>query len=242
MSRRPLPLIVSEDSANRQLSVVYRQTRRRVRSLLEGVDSGCGQRRVPACPAWTVADLLAHLAGIAVGYGGGQVPEGDREAWLQALVTKRRGCTVEDLVNEWERTGPPMEHAIGADPSRRWPLVYDVIAHEHDLRNALGRPGDRDGDAITLGLRLGLRITERDLAQHDLLGIRVLAGGEALVVGADPVGLTLQASTFEAFRLLGSRRTLEEMRAAAFTGDLERYLPALVHMQLPVESLEEVST
>jgi hypothetical protein len=32
------------------------------------------------------------------------------------------------------------------------------------------------------------------------------------------------------------------MRAAAFTGDLERYLPCLVRMQLPAESLEEVST
>jgi hypothetical protein len=61
------------------------------------------------------------------------------------------------------------------------------------------------------------------------------------VTGTDPVGLTLEASTFEAFRLLGSRRTLEEMRAAAFTGDLERYLPGLVHMALPLHSLEEES-
>ncbi len=231
---------MSEDTVDRRLAVEYREARHRVRALLEDAGEGLDQRKVAACPAWTVADLLAHLAGLAVGYGGGRVPDGDRQAWLDGLVTERRGSVVADVLDEWEAASWPMEQAIAADPQRLWPLVYDVIAHEHDLRNALGRPGEREGAAIALGLRLGLRVTERDLARHDLTAIRVFAAGEELVAGADPVGLTLEASTFEAFRLLGSRRTLAEMRAAAFAGDLERYLPGLVHMQLPVESLQEV--
>jgi hypothetical protein len=161
--------------------------------------------------------------------------------WLEELVTARRGSAVKALLEEWEGAGAQMEEAIGADPQRLWPLVYDVIAHEHDLRNALDRPRDHDGEAIGLGLRLGLRITARDLAQHGLPSVRVRTGGEELVAGGGPPGLTLEASAFEAFRLLGSRRTLAEMRAAAFMGDLERYLPGLVHMQLPIESLGEVS-
>jgi uncharacterized protein (TIGR03083 family) len=240
-SGRPRLLIVTEVADDRRLAGEYGAARARVRALLENIDEDAAQRRVPACPAWTVADLVAHLAGLAVGYGGGRGPEGDRQVWLEGLVTARRGAPVEALLEEWEGAGGPMEQAIGADPQRLWPLVYDVIAHDHDLRNALGRPGERDGEAITLGLRLGLRITARDLAQHDLPAVRVHCGGEALVAGDEPVGLTLEASTFESFRLLGSRRTLAEMREAAFTGDLERYLPGLVHMQLPVESLREVS-
>ena len=94
--------------------------------------------------------------------------------------------------------------------------------------------------ALTALVIVNLQAAERDLARHDLTAIRVFAAGEELVAGAEPVGLTLEASTFEAFRLLGSRRTSAEMRAAAFAGDLERYLPGLVHMQLPVESLQEV--
>ncbi len=227
-------------SVDQRLAVEYGKARRRVRFLLEDVEEDAGERRVPACPAWTVVDLLAHLAGLAVGYGTGPVPDGDREMWLVGLVSERRGSPVAQLLDEWDRAGPPMEQAIAAEPPRRWPLVYDVIAHEHDLRGALGRPGDRDGDAIRLGLQLGLRITERDLARHALPGIRVLADGVELVAGDDPIELTLEASTFEAFRLLGSRRTLAEMRRAAFTGDLERYLPGLVHMHLPIHSLEEV--
>jgi len=225
-----------------RLATGYRDARARVRSLLDDGDEDAGHRPVPACPAWTVSDLLGHLAGLAAVYGSGRVPEGDRQGWLDGLVVKRRGKRIVDVVEEWDVAGPSMEQAIIAEPQRRWPLVYDVIAHEHDLRGALGVAADRDGDAIMLGLQLGLRITASDLARHDLPGIRVLVGGGEsgdLVVGDDPIDLTLEASAFEAFRLLGSRRTLTEMRAAAFSGDLDRYLPGLVHMQLPVNSLGE---
>ncbi len=233
---------MAELSVDQRLATGYGEARQRVRSLLEVVEEGAGRRKVPACPAWTVADLLAHVAGLAVGYGSGRVPEGDHQGSLDRLVAERRASRVAEILDEWQGAGPRMEDAIAADPQRRWPLVYDVIAHEHDLRGALGRPGDRDDDAIRLGLQLGLRITERDLARHELPGIRVLADGVEFVAGADPIDLTLEASTFEAFRLLGSRRTLGETRAAAFTGDLDRYLPGLVHMQLPIHSLQEVST
>jgi Mycothiol maleylpyruvate isomerase N-terminal domain len=226
-----------------RLAAEYRDARMRVRSLLDDGDEDSGRRPVPACPAWTVGDLLAHLAGLAAVYGSGRVPEGDRQRWLDQLVVERRGKRLFDVFEEWDVTGPLMERALVAEPDRRWPLVYDVIAHEHDLRGALGVAGVRDDDAIVLGLQLGLRITASDLARHDLPGLRVLVGGGGngdFVAGDDPVDLTLEASAFEAFRLLGSRRTLPEMRAA-FTGDLDRYLPGLVHMQLPVKSLGEAS-
>ena len=51
--------------------------------------------------------------------------------------------------------------------------------------------------------------------------------------------LTLTATPFEALRLLGSRRTIEQVRAADFEGDLDRYLPGLLHMDLPVDDLGE---
>ncbi len=217
----------------------YRRARRRVGALMDDLDGPVAGRPVPACPAWTVADLLAHLSGLAVGYGRGRVPEGDRQAWLDGLVADRRGRPLGAVVAEWDDAGALMEQAIAAQPARRWALVYDVIAHEYDLLGALGQPGDRKGDAVWLGLELGLRITAADLARHDLPGITVVADGVELVAGARPAGLTLVAPAFEAFRLLGSRRTRAEMEAAAFAGDLERFLPGLVHMALPEHSLGE---
>jgi hypothetical protein len=49
----------------------------------------------------------------------------------------------------------------------------------------------------------------------------------------------LTASAFDTLRLLGSRRTLAEMNAANFVGDLEMMLPGITHMDLPTTSLGE---
>lgn len=226
-------------SMDERLAGEYHRSRLRMRSLVRELDPAGAQRRVPACPAWTIADLLAHLSGLAGGYGTGRVPDGDRQAWLDGFVAERSGRELGQIMAEWDGVGPLLEQEIATRPERRWPLVYDVIAHEHDLRGALGRPGARVGTTIRLGLELGLRITANDLGRYDLPALRVVAEGMNLVAGDGPPELTLEASAFEAFRLLGSRRTLAEMRAAAFAGDVDRYLPGLVHMRLPTHSLGE---
>ena len=75
--------------------------------------------------------------------------------------------------------------------------------------------------------------------KHGLPAFRLVTDDGVHVVGEGEIGLTLEASRFEALRLLGSRRTMDQLRAAAFTGDLDRYLPGLVHMALPAEDLGE---
>ena len=107
---------------------------------MAGAEAGSAHG-VPACPAWKVADLVAHLAGLADGYGAGRVPDGDRQQWIDGLVTERRGRELGDVVAEWDRAGPSMEQAIAEQPGRRWALVYDVIAHEHDLPRRVGPAG-----------------------------------------------------------------------------------------------------
>ena len=84
-----------------------------------------------------------------------------------------------------------------------------------------------------MALALGLRLVQGDLDKHGLPAFRLVTDDGVHVVGEGEVGLTLEASRFEALRLLGSRRTMDQLRSAAFTGDLDRYLPGLVHMALP---------
>jgi Mycothiol maleylpyruvate isomerase N-terminal domain len=57
----------------------YADARRRLWELLAGMDEAALGAQVPACPAWTVQDLLAHLTGIAADAAGGptsQMPGG----------------------------------------------------------------------------------------------------------------------------------------------------------------------
>jgi uncharacterized protein (TIGR03083 family) len=219
----------------------YRNARLRVQEVAAALDDGDAARIVPACPEWSVRDLLSHVTGIAVDLSNGRRPDnGDTQAWVDRQVEERRHRSISDIVAEWNDAGPRFEAMIASRPDRLWGLTYDTVVHEHDLRGALGRSDARDTSGVRFAARLGMRLVEADLAKHGLPGFRWIddEGNEAIVGDGAPA-LTLRASAYHALRLLGSRRTLEQLRAADFDGDLDRYLPGIVHMDLPSGDLGE---
>jgi uncharacterized protein (TIGR03083 family) len=219
----------------------YRNARERMSELAGGIDATMAALTVPACPDWSVADLFAHVAGIAADLSAGVRPEGgDTQAWVDRQVAERRGRPVADTVAEWNLAGPRFEAMIADRPDRLWGLTYDTVVHEHDLRNAIGAPGARDSTGVEVAAELGLRLVETDLAAKGLPAFCWIDDeGTERVVGEGAPELRLRASAFDALRLLGSRRTLDQLRAAGFDGDLDRYLAGLVHMDLPASDLGE---
>lgn len=228
---------MNHDADDDRLVELYRECRQRIQGLL--LDAGDPDAAVPACPEWRARDLVAHVTALASDLSTGKGPTGDTQAWVDAQVADRRTTDPARLVAEWSTSGPAFEALIAAKPYRWWGLVYDELVHEHDLRGALDRPGERNGEAVTVAARLGLRLVALDLAKQELPAFRAVLDGQEHIVGDGDVGLTLETSSFEALRLLGSRRTIEELRSAPFTGDLDRYLPGIVHMELPVVAVAE---
>jgi hypothetical protein len=86
---------------------------------------------------------------------------------------------------------------------------------------------------------LGLNLVKGDLARAGLPAIQITFGGRDYLVGNGEPQLSWSGSAFDCLRLLGSRRTAEEMKQAGFVGDLEAFLAGLLHMELPVRSLGE---
>ena len=78
-----------------------------------------------------------------------------------------------------------------------------------------------------------------DLASKFLPAFQAIIDGVEHNIGDGEPALTLTASAFDTLRLLGSRRTFDEMNAANFVGDLEKMLPGITHMDLPTTSLGE---
>ncbi len=228
-----------DEAVDARLAEEYRAARERMCAIAAPLDAGGASTTVPACPDWSVADLLAHVTGLAADLGAGRRPEGDVQAWVDGQIADRRGCSAAAIAAEWSASAPAFEAMIAEKPHRWWGLVYDVLVHEHDLRGAVDQPGERDGASMEVALALGLRLVQGDLAKHGLPAFRLVVDGEELVAGEGVAELTLEATPFEALRLLGSRRTIEQMRAAGFDGDLDRYLPGLLHMDLPEHDLGE---
>jgi hypothetical protein len=101
------------------------------------------------------------------------------------------------------------------------------------------QPGDRDSEGVKISAVLGLKLVKVDLASKSLPAFRAIIDGVEHNVGEGEPVLTLTASAFDTLRLLGSRRTLAEMKSANFVGNLDMMLPGITHMDLPSSSLGE---
>jgi uncharacterized protein (TIGR03083 family) len=219
----------------------YRAARARIAEVVRGIeeDERGAATPVPACPDWTVRDLLAHLTGMAAALGSGSFPSGDVQAWLDELVASRQDRTVAELLDEWERAAPAIEAFLAGMGAGGGQLVYDVVAHEHDLRMALGRPGARDSSGVVACSAAVSMLLERDLEAAGLPAVRITSGGRTWDVGTGEPELAVALEPFELIRVFGSRRSEAQLRAIAWQGDLDRYLPGLAHMPLPDRDLVE---
>lgn len=196
------------DSAGR-----YDASRRRI---VELVTAGDPSAPVAACPGWTVRDVVAHLAG---GLGdflardfdaGGYANHGER------TVAERRGRSLAEVLAEWGRHRADAGEILAAPTGGV--LVAEIIAHEQDVRAALGRPGARDDEAMLVAMQPPLQEIDRRLRAGDRPAVRLLVDGEERVIGAGEPSSTLRISPFELFRAITGRRSARQIRAMDWSG------------------------
>ena len=166
-------------------------------------------------------------------------PTGDVQSWVDAQVTDRADRSIASLLDEWDEFGPAFETMIIARPERTGGLLYDIVAHEHDAASALGMRADRSSEGVRLSLDIMAGIIHSDLAKAGLPAVRLSDGTTTWELGEGDVGFTMEADTFTLMRALGSRRSLNQLRLIDHTGDLDRFLPGLAHLPLPVTDLLE---
>jgi len=220
----------------------YAACRGRVRDVLADADENVAAAVVPTCPAWTVHDLCAHLAGVpAALVARDNPPPGDNQAWVDAQVAARAARSLTDLLDEWDEVGPAFEAIMRKVPRAFGPLVYDAVAHEHDIRGAIGRPGARDSEGVYASLEVMVELVRRDLADHGPVPgtLDLSAGGRRWVIGAGSPEVAIETEPFELMRLLGSRRSRAQATAAGWRGDVEPFIGAIAHMPLPEHDIIE---
>jgi len=120
------------------------------------------------CPKWTVKDVYAHLIGGERWMATGHPQPEDYQAWSAEPVLARRDATpaaildelrevYEQRLMEVERNAidpaAPAHLPTGAAVTLETLLrsrVFDVWAHEQDIRRAVGRPGNLASPAAAL--------------------------------------------------------------------------------------------
>ncbi len=173
-------------------------------------------RPMPALPTWTVRDTISHVAGIPDDGINGRMEGAPGEVWTNAQVERWRDTPVGELLDQWDAQTALFAQAIESMGEGRPPI--DCHAHEHDIRGALGRPGNRDHEIIAYvvpGMIMGTQIRRPFTVEFQ--------DGTALHTGAtdgsgDP--LVLRGVTqFEIFRARLGRRSRKQVEAYDWSDD-----------------------
>lgn len=216
-------------------------------ALLELV-VGAGPRAdtgVPACPGWSVHDVLAHVVGLATDAATGSLPEldlleqwrdlqvaGSRDAMTGAQVDRSAGHSVTQLAAAWRGLMPmlsPMLRGAVAFPEPapfglNAVLVTDLAIHDQDVRSALGAPRDVDGPGLSLALSTyGFGVDYR-IRQLGLPALRLRSDAKERVLGPGEPAATVTADRFELVRALAGRRSRDQLLAYDWQGDPDPYL------------------
>jgi uncharacterized protein (TIGR03083 family) len=218
----------------------YQGARERLSDLVLAASPEELERQVPACPEWTVKELVSHVTGIAADMLAGNVAEAGRSDWTQRQIDERRDHSIEEIVAEWKDVGSQVEAAMEhLHPAVSGLTVGDLVVHEHDARNALGNKEARDTDGVQVAFNsysrwLGRRIRKAELPTLELVGSTqsVTAGKE------EPVG-RVTASDFELLRAITGRRTWDEVRSLEWSADPELFGEVLSPYPRVAESLNE---
>lgn len=242
------------------LAKAYEETQQSVAGFIRGLSPDQLKHKVPASPAWSVQDVVAHVAGLAGDVAYDRAPtELDvvraltdsaqaelRDQMTDKQVSSRRGRSVDELLGEWTTALQDLIPMIGgkrpfprAVPFVDAALVTDLATHNQDVRNALGIPGDRDSQGVSVAFvgyagALGLRI-----AMNRLPALRLQYDGKERVVGEGEPAATATADRYELYRALAGRRSRDQILNLNWEGDPEPYVDLIPAYGPRSDPLEE---
>ena len=227
------------------IAAAYGEVKQRWADLVRSLSEDDLQRAVPACPAWTVQDVLAHHVGVITDALNDGFPElgdplrlldqwrdadvaHDRDAMTARQVEERRGRSVADLVEHWDRTAAHLlEPPEGLHPLIPSVLVNDVVVHEGDVREALGLEVAPEVAATSLALAGYGASFDLRLRQLGLPAIAFSYGGKTRQFGDGDPAATVAAERTTLVRMLASRLDADAIRRLDWSGDPDPYVAIL---------------
>jgi uncharacterized protein (TIGR03083 family) len=212
---------VSVDDA-RLSAGLYQETKERIVGLVAGLDDAGLKAAVPACPGWSVRDVVAHVVAVAEDWVGGRLAGPPTDEETAAQIARFGDHDLAELLAAWSDAAAALDHM--AESAGVKPPLGDITSHEHDVRAAIGRPGARDSEAVwhssdqllaNLRTPIPLLVTVED--------------GQYLSGPGDGAELRLRTTRFEGLRWRTGRRSRAQLAAMDWSDDPS---PVLDHLFL----------
>lgn len=201
------------------LTELYRSSHHRFSRRVASLASAELEIPVPGTPLWTVADLTAHVVGVAFDVVNGPLGPGvGSPQWTADQVAVRAGRPMAEVLAEWR------ECVAKLDPIPEPGVVRDLLIHEADLSGAFGTTDAPPTDAVEWVLDFALEDLERRIEEAGPNGLTVTVGGRDHRLGRSPAAGTVSTTAWELFRSLAGRRSAAQIRRYRWDGDPEPYL------------------
>jgi uncharacterized protein (TIGR03083 family) len=180
-----------------EIARLYLDAQRSFIELVEPLGPEGWARPVPCTPGWTVRDVLSHQAGVCDDVINARIEGAGSDPWTAAQVERWRHADTATLIGQWREQAPQMAEILQQFSQAR--PVFDVVTHEHDIRHALGLPGNRGSEAISMMSR---SFVSGSLPCEVTIEFE---GGESATVAGELPGETLAVSAITPFELVRSR-------------------------------------
>jgi hypothetical protein len=201
---------------------IYRATQQRITLLVNEFGTSPWRRTVPACPGWSVRDVVSHMAAVAQDWADGQLSGTPTDEATAEHVRRYDHLGEADLLEVWSQSGIRLTGL--ADSTGLEPPLGDIACHEHDIRSAIDRPGAREADSVRWTADRLLTI----LAPPEPLRV-VMPDREYRTGPPEGIEIVLRTTPFEALRWRTGRRSRAQMAAMDWSADPA---PVLDHLYL----------
>lgn len=179
---------------------LYRDHVDAITALAGGLTDDQLSLTVPGTPAWTVHDVLAHLAGGPADGVTGRMDGAPGPEWTARHVSERAVLPVTDLLEEMHTHQEGVAASVAGSP--RPAVVYDIAVHHADLHEALGLGPVPE--------RFWSPVVEAVAPQILSQAPATVRAGEGTYGAGGP---RVQVAPYELFRALFSRRSRAQMRS-----------------------------
>ncbi|MGI8666514.1 MAG: maleylpyruvate isomerase family mycothiol-dependent enzyme [Jatrophihabitans sp.] len=201
----------------------YLDSQNRLQDLVEPLEPTALDVITPACPQWSVHDVLAHLAGAAESFGTETFAGVGTDPWTAEHVASRRGVPLADLLAERRRHSTKLTE-LPPDHGAWLPVVHDALSHEADIRAAIGAP-QLPADVLAAAFPLIEQVLPGQLAK--LGTVELIVDGQSRTYGEGEPDLVVDAPMFEFWRAWFGRRSDNQIRSWVRSGDADSLVKTL---------------
>lgn len=193
-----------------EIATTYLDARQRIDDLVRPLDDEALATPVPACPAWSVRDVVSHLAAVVAWAAEGRLRGVPTDEVTAEQVDELRDVPTAEVLDRWAAQAPTFASTVAERDV--WPAAIDVVTHEHDLRHALGRPGARGTDGVRrlAAVLVGSWSPSRPVEV-------VTDGGTVRVGPAEGDPIRWRTDDFEVLRARMGRRSLAQLAGMAWS-------------------------